>query len=221
MATIPIFVGSRSWIRIQSPRRQPCPLATITYRDQEGTIHVWHNWDPEVIRCLCHRLRASAISCQRQVRLVAEGYPQPLRCQTRQCHERHARCHPQGPTRSRASVHWGSCWQLTAVLSLVLLDIFFVLLVVFTCNVFATYTLFLTLTPFDDFPIAFCHTSPCTTICILDHYLSTLWLHCICTPVIDSVWFTLCARRLVSYPTYTLCHGFNPLPLLMSYTLRK
>ena len=41
---------------------------------------------------------------------------------------------------------------------------------------------------------------------------STLWLHCICIPVIDSAWFTLCARRLVPYPIHTLCYGFNPLP---------
>ena len=108
MAAIPIAMGPRGRIRVQSPRRLVGPLATATNGDQESAIHVWYFRYTEIFWRLCNWLRAGAGAGERQVRLVAERYSQSVRSEAGECNEGDACVYIEGEEWAGASFYRGT-----------------------------------------------------------------------------------------------------------------
>ena len=117
VATIPIPLGPRGRIRLQPPRRLARPLATTSYRNQKGAIDVRHLGDAAQFRGLRGRLRTGASEGERQVRRVAKGYFESVRCQVGQRDEGDACVDLEGEERARTPFDRGfGRWWVEAVL---------------------------------------------------------------------------------------------------------
>ena len=117
MASIPIPLGPRSRIRLQPTWRLARTLATTPHRNKKSAIDVRHLGDAAHFWRLRRRLRTGASAGERQVRCVAEGHFESIRCQARKCDEGDARVDLEGEERARTSFDRGlGRWWVEAVL---------------------------------------------------------------------------------------------------------